>query len=83
SKFLHSWFSVLLRKSRKQTLELNDLYDVLPELDSVPLTDKLESKWFEEIRKAKQENRNPSLVNATLKMIGIKPILVGLLLIPN
>jgi len=53
-----------LRKSHKQgTLHLNDLYDLLPQLESTKLTDRLEANWFDEM---KQTDREPSLVRATL-----------------
>jgi hypothetical protein len=80
SRFFHSWLSSLLNKSRKQgTLQLTDLYDVLPQLESTKLTERLEENWLNEI---KQTKRAPNLVYATLKTIGWTPLFVGLLLIP-
>jgi hypothetical protein len=81
SRFFHSWIAILLRKSHKQgTLHLTDLYDLFPDLESTKLTERLEANWFAEL---KQTKRQPSLIRATLKTMGWRPFLVGLLLIPN
>jgi hypothetical protein len=81
SRFFHGWISILLRKSQKQgTLHLTDLYDLFPEFESTKLSERLESNWLDEI---KQKNRQPSLIRATLKTMGWKPFLAGLLLIPT
>jgi hypothetical protein len=78
--FLYSWLSALITKSRKQgTLHLDDLYDIPAFLESTPWTDKLEKNWFDEIRRCPQ---NPSLIRATLRTMGWKLTLLGLLLIP-
>ncbi len=81
SRFFHSWISSLLKKSHKQdALHLTDLYDLLPQLESTKLIERLESNWFDEM---KQTNHPPSLLRATLKTMGWTPFLVGLLLIPH
>jgi len=81
SRFFHSWISSLLKKRHKQgTLNLSDLYDLYPELESRKLVEDLESNWFDEL---KQTNRQPSLLRATLKTIGWTPFLAGLLLLPS
>jgi signal-transduction protein with cAMP-binding, CBS, and nucleotidyltransferase domain len=81
SRYFHSWISSLLKKSHKQsTLNLSDLYDLYPELESRKLAEQLESNWFDEM---KQTNRQPSLLRATIKTMGWPPFLVGLLLLPN
>ncbi len=68
-----------MRKTYKQdTLHLTDLYDLLPEFESTELTDRLEANWFDEM---KQYPQAPSLVRATLRTIGWKPLLIGSLLI--
>ncbi len=77
---MYSWLSSLITKSRKQgTLHLNDLYDLPAYLESASLTDKLEANWFDELKRCPQ---NPSLIRATLRTMGWKFILIGLLLIP-
>jgi hypothetical protein len=81
SRLFHSWISSLLNKShKKHALQLTDLYDVLPELESTKLTERLEANWLNEI---KQTKREPNLAYATLKTIGWRPLFIGLLLIPT
>jgi hypothetical protein len=78
--FVHSWLSSLITKSHKQgTLHLNDLYDPPNILESTSLTDKLELNWFDEIQRCPH---NPSLIRATMRTMGWKLILFGLILIP-
>jgi len=77
----NSWLTPLLTKSRKQgTLHINDLYDPPTHLDSSALTDKLESNWFDELKRCPD---NPSLIRATLRTIGWKMLFNGFILIPN
>ena len=79
-KLFSSWISHLLNKSHKQkTLNINDLYDLLPQYESVKLTDKLEENWFDEIKLYPDK---PSLFRATIRTMGWKPFLIGLLFIP-
>ena len=78
---MNSWISTLLKKSYKQgTLNLSDLYDLLPALESTRLTERLEANWIDE---TKQTKHTPSLVRATVKTMGWRPFLIGLLLVPN
>ena len=42
SKFLFLWFTPLLKKGSKKSLELDDLYDRLPEDDASTLGDKMQ-----------------------------------------
>ena len=80
SRLFHGWISSLLSKSHKQeALHLNDLFDLLPQLESNDLVGRLESNWSDEL---KQTNRQPSLLRATIKTAGWKPVLLGLVLIP-
>ncbi len=64
---------------KKGTLDLVDLYDVPSHLESTKLTEKLEANWLDEIKRFPE---NPSLIRATLRTMGWKPLLIGLLLIP-
>lgn len=75
-----SWVFKLLRQSRKRTINLNDLYPVLPEFEAKMLTDKLENNWNSD---RERNPRNPSLIRATLSTMGWTPFLAGLLLIPK
>ncbi|CAF0985467.1 unnamed protein product [Rotaria sordida] len=81
SRFIHHWVSPLLKKSRKQgTLYLNDLYDLPDHLKSSTLTNKLETNWFNEVKRNPQK---PSLIRATLRTLGWKPFLLGFLEVLN
>ncbi len=74
---MNSWVSPLLKKSHQQgVLHLNDLYDLPTHLKSTELTDKLETNWFNEVKRCPN---NPSLIRATLRTLGWKPFLNGFL----
>lgn len=76
-----SWVSPLLKKSRQQgVLHLNDLYDLPPHLKSTELTNELETNWFNEVKRCPTK---PSLIRVTLKTLGYKPFLNGLLALLN
>ncbi|CAF3989329.1 unnamed protein product [Rotaria sp. Silwood2] len=80
SRILYSWISELHDTSHRQkTLHLADLYDLLPEYESIKLTEKLENNWFDEI---KRNPDKPNLFYATMRTIRWKPFLLGFLLIP-
>ncbi len=84
SFYLYSWISTLLDRSHKQNaLQVTDLYEPLPHLESSKLTDQLEASWFNEVNRCKGQQKRPSLIRATLRTMGWNPLLVGLLLIPN
>lgn len=77
---MFSWISHLLSLNHKQkTLNLPDLYELLPEYESNKLTQNLEDNWFDEI---KYYPNKPSLLRTTIRTMGWKPLLNGLLLIP-
>ena len=77
---LSSWISHLLHISQQQkTLNLVDLYDLLPQFESVTLTETLERNWFNEL---KRHPDRPNLLRATICTMGWKPFLTGLLLLP-
>ncbi|CAF4718803.1 unnamed protein product [Rotaria sp. Silwood1] len=80
SRFFYCWLSSLITKSHKQgILHLDDLYDLPDYLKSTSLTNKLEENWLNEIKRCPQ---NPNLIRATLRTMGWKLMLFGLLLIP-
>jgi hypothetical protein len=80
SQLFQCWIAPFIKNTHKQdAINLTDLYDLLPEYESAKLGERLESNWLKEL---KQANRQPSLVRATLKTMGWKPALLGLLLIP-
>ena len=76
-----SWISHLLAKSRQQrTLHLTDLYDLLPENESTALTDQLEDRWLDEV---KRRPDRPSLLRATIRTMGWKPFFIGCSHVPK
>ena len=75
-----SWMSHLIATNRNHgALDAVDLYELLPEYQSKKLADDLENNWLDE---TKRSPRNPSLIRATIRTMGCKPVLTGLLLIP-
>ncbi len=76
---MNRWVSPLLQQARKQgTLQMTDLYDLSPHLESTKLTNELEANWFDEIRRNPEK---PSFFRATLRTMRWKPLLFGLMLI--
>ncbi len=74
-KLIFSWISHLLDKSHKQkTLDLIDLYDLLPQYESIKLTETLEDNWLDDIKRYPDK---PSLFRATIQTIRWKPLLIG------
>ncbi|CAM2724338.1 unnamed protein product [Rotaria socialis] len=81
SRTFHSWISKLLDESHQQkTLNLVDLYDLLPEYESINLTEKLENHWFDDMR---HHPDNPNLFRATVRTMGWQPFLIGCQFIPQ
>ncbi|XP_026807199.1 probable multidrug resistance-associated protein lethal(2)03659 isoform X1 [Rhopalosiphum maidis] len=74
------WTLNLFKTGRKRDLEVNDLYTTLNDHSSATLGNELEKKWRIELAKAKQTNRQPSLLRALLQMFGPKLMLYGFLL---
>lgn len=78
---LSSWISQLLDKSHKaKTLQETDLYNLLPEYESVQLTDHLEKNWFDEMKHNPDE---PSLFRATIRTMRWKPLIIASTYIPK
>jgi len=81
NKIIFSWISELLDKSHKQkTLNLIDLYDLLPQYESIKLTDKLEDHWLDDIKRYSDKS---NLFRATIRTIRWKPLLIGCLYVPK
>ena len=78
---INRWVSSLISKCRKQgTIDIDDLYEPLPDCESETLTNKLEANWFAE---TKSNPDKPSLIRATLRTMRWKPFVIGLILIPT
>ncbi|CAF1438928.1 unnamed protein product [Rotaria sordida] len=81
SRLFLEWVSPLISKCRKQgTLDVNDLYEPLPDCEAATLTDKLEANWLVEI---KRNPDRPSLIRATLRTMRWKPLVNSLIFIPS
>lgn len=71
----------LLTQARKQgSLQMTDLCDLPPHLESTTLTNQLEANGFDEI---KRNPERPSFLRATIRTMRWKPLLIGLMLIPK
>ncbi|CAF0978874.1 unnamed protein product [Rotaria sordida] len=82
-KLFHSWVSSLLQLGRKRPLEIDDVFDILPDDQSQPWTDRLEKAWENEIVLANKSNNKkykPSLFRATWKVYGSRYYVIGLFL---
>ncbi|CAG9825036.1 unnamed protein product [Phaedon cochleariae] len=74
SAFRASYTYRLFKKSRKQALDDNDVYQVRPCLESAKLGQKLQEKWM-----VQQNQRDPSLLKALLSCFGKTYVLLGIL----
>ena len=80
-KSLNRWVSPLLIRARKQgSLQITDLCNLPPHLESTTLTNQLEANWLDEI---KRNPERPSFLRATLRTMRWKPLFLGLMLIPK
>ncbi|KAK5646968.1 hypothetical protein RI129_005432 [Pyrocoelia pectoralis] len=67
-------------KGYKKPLEENDLYATLTEHQSEILANKVEILWNNELEKANQEKRKPSLTKVFLSAFGFEYMVFGLIL---
>uniref|UniRef100_A0A5S6R3S5 Uncharacterized protein n=1 Tax=Trichuris muris TaxID=70415 RepID=A0A5S6R3S5_TRIMR len=68
SRLLFWFITPLIRLGYKRPLELEDLYEVLPENDAASLTDNLTKHWKVELENAKSSGRPPKLLRAVYAM---------------
>ncbi|PNF15051.1 hypothetical protein B7P43_G16818 [Cryptotermes secundus] len=73
------WIKDLFWKGYDKDLDVEDLYDILPNDRSEMLGDDLEKYWNLEISSAKEKNRKPWLLRAILKAFGRLYIFTGLI----
>uniref|UniRef100_A0A3B5MHN7 Uncharacterized protein n=1 Tax=Xiphophorus couchianus TaxID=32473 RepID=A0A3B5MHN7_9TELE len=78
SKLFLCWLTPLMRRGRKQRLNENDMYDVLPEDRSENLGEDLQRIWTQEVRSARKELRDPKLTRVLAKAYGKSYALAGL-----
>lgn len=77
-KFCCRWFIPTFIKGLKKNLDVNDLFDTLPEHTSGLLGDKLEDAWAKESKK-----RKPSFAKALLRVFGCKLMCLGVITFTN
>ncbi|KFD58891.1 hypothetical protein M513_00054 [Trichuris suis] len=68
SRLLFWFVTPLLRLGYRRPLELEDLYDVLPENDAANLTNGLAKHWRIEVENAKSSGRPPKLMRAVYSL---------------
>ncbi|PSN47504.1 hypothetical protein C0J52_02254 [Blattella germanica] len=72
------WLFDILKQGYKKDLEIEHLYDVLPDQRSEFLGDKLERLWSQEIQRAKERDKAPSLFRPLVKCFGLRALFIGL-----
>lgn len=67
-------------KSRKKEIGMEDLYSVLDTHKSDMLGDRISDAWEKELIRAKEKNKKPSLLKATLSVFGWNLTVLGIIL---
>ncbi|CAF0879243.1 unnamed protein product [Adineta ricciae] len=83
-KVFHTWVTSLLRLGRKRPLEIDDVFDILPDDQSQPWTDRIEKAWQDDLlfgNKSNKANYRPSLLKATAKAYGRQYVTIGVFLL--
>ncbi|XP_061571906.1 ATP-binding cassette sub-family C member 4-like [Cololabis saira] len=80
SRIFLCWLTPLLHLGRKQHLDENDMYRVLPEYLSETLGEELQRRWDLEVKGAAKELQNPSLTRVLIQCYGRSYGLAGLFL---
>ncbi|ODM90032.1 Multidrug resistance-associated protein 4 [Orchesella cincta] len=70
------WVIPIFREGRKKNLEVNDMFDTLPDDLSGPLGDEFEEKWNKEVKKSAAKKKSPSLVATLFSLVG-KTYIIG------
>lgn len=70
----------MIEARRQGSLQISDLYELPPHLESSTLIDELETYWNEEIQR---DPDKPSFLRATIRTMRWRPLFFGLLLIPK
>ncbi|CAF2646337.1 unnamed protein product [Rotaria sp. Silwood2] len=83
-KIFHSWVTSLLQLGRKRPLEIDDIFDILPDDQSQLWIDRLEQAWKNEMALANKSGKKkykPSLFRATWKVYGNRYFIIGFFLL--
>ncbi|ELR57679.1 hypothetical protein M91_05764, partial [Bos mutus] len=73
------WLNPLFKISHKRKLEEDDMYPVLPEDRSQLLGEELQGYWDQEVLRAQEDAREPSLMKAIVKCYGKSYLVWGML----
>ncbi|XP_040091302.1 multidrug resistance-associated protein 4-like, partial [Oryx dammah] len=73
------WLNPLFKIGHKRKLEEDDMYSVLPEDCSQHLGEELQGYWDQEVSRAQQDAREPSLMKAIIKCYGKSYLVWGML----
>ncbi|CAF1514132.1 unnamed protein product [Adineta steineri] len=82
-RVFHTWVTKLLRLGRTRPLEIDDVFDILPDDQSQPWTDRLQKAWDDELllaNKSDKKKYRPSLFRATRTTYGSRYAIIGIFL---
>ncbi|XDB55923.1 hypothetical protein AB1E18_009385 [Capra hircus] len=79
SRLFFWWLNPLFKIGHKRKLEEDDMYPVLPEDRSQHLGQELQGYWDQEVSRAQQDAREPSLMKAIIKCYGKSYLVWGML----
>ncbi|CAL8111094.1 unnamed protein product [Orchesella dallaii] len=70
------WLIPIFREGQKKDLEVDDMFDTLPDDLSGSLGDNFEEKWNKELKMSKAKHKVPSLVSTLFSLVG-KSYIIG------
>ncbi|XP_070655987.1 ATP-binding cassette sub-family C member 4-like isoform X1 [Bos indicus] len=79
SRLFFWWLNPLFKIGHKRKLEEDDMYSVLPEDRSQRLGEELQGYWDQEVLRAQEDAREPSLMKAIVKCYGKSYLVLGML----
>ncbi|DAA23790.1 TPA: ATP-binding cassette, sub-family C, member 3-like [Bos taurus] len=79
SRLFFWWLNPLFKIGHKRKLEEDDMYSVLPEDRSQHLGEELQGYWDQEMLRAQEDAREPSLMKAIVKCYGKSYLVLGML----
>ncbi|XP_017911930.1 PREDICTED: multidrug resistance-associated protein 4-like [Capra hircus] len=79
SRLFFWWLNPLFKIGHKRKLEEDDMYPVLPEDRSQHLGEELQGYWDQEVSRAQEDAREPSLMKVIIKCYGKSYLVLGML----
>ncbi|KAI4538921.1 hypothetical protein MG293_011188 [Ovis ammon polii] len=79
SRLFFWWLNPLFKIGHKRKLEEDDMYPVLPEDRSQHLGEELQGYWDQEVSRAQEDAREPSLTKSIIKCYGKSYLVLGML----